>query len=138
MMYHFMFGFFGASMLAVPSAAAAWGSLVALVATSFFSSSCIFKLLLPSPDSRRSRLRFPLVNPEITEHCRNGVLDDEVDDPEVQREDEYRNDDDGSRRANFFQRRCRHLAHLRAHFVIERPNFLRPGFQPLAKAANCN
>jgi hypothetical protein len=41
MMYHFMFGLRGGSVVAAPSVVAVGGSLAVLVTVSFFSWSCI-------------------------------------------------------------------------------------------------
>src|ERR1700752_4912959 len=60
MMYHFMFGLRGASVVvAAPSAAAVWDSPAALVAVSFFSSSCILDVFPASRWLHTSRAQFP-------------------------------------------------------------------------------
>src|SRR5947209_8669408 len=135
MMYHFMLGLRGASV--APSAGAACcGSLAVLVAVWFFSSSCIITMLLPgqlslSPCARR----LLVMSPEVAEQSAHGVLNDVVDNSEIQRKDEHRDDHDQSGGANFFKGRRRHLAHFGAHIVVEGPDPFRPGFQPFSKAA---
>src|SRR3954447_13563464 len=133
MMYHFIFGLRGASI--APSAGAACCGSLAVVVVWLFSSSCIVKTLLPGLRSSLPLGLSLVTGPEITEQGRHGMLNDVIDDAEVEGKDEYGNDDDHGRAANFFQARRRDLAGLGTHVVVERHDPLRPGFYPVSKAA---
>src|ERR1700722_1067495 len=119
MMYHFIFGLRGASVeAAAPSAAAVCGSPTVLAAASFFSWSCIIKVLLPGQ---------PLANLEIVEQRGYAMLNNEVDHEEVQRKNSNRDHNYGRRRPNFLPRRRSHLAHFGAYVVVEGSGAFRPG-----------
>src|ERR1700682_2163051 len=96
MMYHFMFGLRGGSVVAAaPSAAGACGSPAVLVTTSSFSWSCIDKMLLPGPPvsgaTRSSAISLVIL--EKTKQSGHAVLNDEIDHGKVQRENEDGNHD---------------------------------------------
>src|SRR5580693_7353024 len=109
MMYHFMFGLRGGSLVvATPSAL---GDCSPPVAASFFSSSCMIKL--------SSSLPLDLVVPEIAIQESDGPLNHVINNEKVNSKNEYRNHNHRSSGAHFFKRRRRDLAHLRAHVVIK-------------------
>src|SRR5580698_11020362 len=123
MMYHFMFGLRGGSLVTATPSALGGCSLPA--AASFFSSSCMIKL--------SSSLLFDLVAPEIAVQKRNAPLNHVVDHPKVDAKNKYRHYDNRSGSAHFLPRRRRDLAHLGAHVVVKRFDPLRPGLQPVSK-----
>src|SRR5271155_611214 len=123
MMYHFIFGLRGGSLVAVTPSALGGCSLPA--AASFFSSSCMIKL--------NSSLLFDLVAPEIAVQKRNASLNQVIDHPKVDAENKYRHYDNCGGGAHFLPRRRRDLAHLGAHVVVKRFDPLRPGLEPLSK-----
>src|SRR5712671_1112873 len=125
MMYHFMFGLRGGSLVtATPSAP---GACSPGEATSFFSSFCMIKF----------RLRccaFCLLS-KIAVHLVDALLNHVVDNEEVHAKDEDRDYNHCRCGLHFFPRRRRDLAHLSAHVVIKRLDSLRPGLQPVAEVA---
>src|ERR1700741_672852 len=141
MMYHFMFGLRGVSVVvAAPSAAAVCDSPAVLVAASFFSSSCIMDVF---PASRWFTYRSRAISSAALEkikQSRHAVLNDEVDHEKVERENGNRDHHHRGRGPNFLPRGGSHFAHFGAHVVIESPDTLRPGFHPVTKAATgcCN
>src|SRR5580693_3600313 len=123
MMYHFMFGLRGGSLVAATPSAL--GGCSPPAAASFFSSSCMIKL--------SSSLRFDLVAPKIAVQKRNTSLNKVIDHPKIDAKNKYRDHDNCSGSAHFLPRRRRDLAHLRAHVVVKRFDPLRPGLQPVSK-----
>src|ERR1700719_1565702 len=122
MMYHFMFGLRGASLVAVApsvldgcSPPAAW----------FFSSSCMIKFKLRPARS--------VLLPEIAVQKCDAALNHVVDHEKIDAENEYRDHNHRSCGTHFFQRRCCDLAHLAAHVAVKRLDPLRPGLQPVSK-----
>src|SRR5271156_1984635 len=131
MMYHFIFGLRGGSLLvATPSAP---GVCSPAEPASFFSSSCMIKVKL-HPAGVASMAA------EIAVQECDAPLDHAVDDEKVHSENEYRDHDDSSGRTHFFPRWRGDLAHLGAHVVVKRPDPLRPGLQPVSKvlAGGCD
>src|SRR6267154_2182413 len=117
MMYHFMFGLRGGSLVvAMPSAPEACSPVAA---TSFFSSSCMIKFRL------RSRA-FCLLS-EIAIHLVDALLNHVIDDEEVHAKNENRDYDYCRGGLHFFPRRRGNLAHLGAHIAIKRLEALRKG-----------
>src|SRR5580700_10441271 len=123
MMYHFMFGLRGGSLVAATPSAL--GGCSPPAAASFFSSSCMIKL--------SSSLRFDLVAPEIAVQKRNASLNQVIDHPKIDTKNEYRDHNNRSGSAHFFPRRRRDLAHLGAHVVVKRFDPLRPGLDLVSK-----
>src|SRR5579864_326250 len=119
MMYHFMFGLRGASAAApaapVDSSVSAGG-----VALAFFSSSCISCFISQTFCSDRSAVS------QGAEHEVDTASDQEIHQPEVQPEDEDRDDHHDGGRLHFFQRRRGYLLHLHANVVVEGFDLLRP------------
>ena len=150
-MYHFMFGFLGASAVAAaPSAPARAARLRRLVLLRFFlrpAYGCFFLASRFFCDSFRLRISSSVSNRnfasanresvrlEIIEQRGHAVLNDVVDHGEIQRENEYRDHDHGGRGLHFLPRRRRHLAHFGAHVVVEGPDPFRPGLDLVAEAA---
>src|SRR5580692_7047849 len=126
MMYHFMFGLRGGSLVtATPSAL---GGCSPPAAASFFSSSCMIKL--------SSSLLFDLVAPEIAVQKRNASLNQVVDHPKVDAENKYCDHNNCGGSAHFLPRRRGNLAHLGAHVVVKRLDPLRPRLEPLSKTSS--
>src|SRR3954449_6097926 len=118
MMYHFMLGLRGASAVAVaPSAGACCAPSPVVVP--FFSSSCI-EPAFPAVIAL-------VVRPECFEQGGHSVLNKEIDDSEIQRENEYRDDDHGRGAADLFPGRSSHLAHFGAHVRVKGFGPFRPG-----------
>src|ERR1700691_1346515 len=118
MMYHFMFGLRGASLVATPSApgvdsppAPAW----------FFSSSCMIKL---SSGAAHSDLVAKIAIQEG-----DALLNHVVDNEKVHAKNEYCNNDHRGGGLDFLPRGRGNLAHFGAHVVIERFSTLRPALQ---------
>src|SRR5580698_8014838 len=126
MMYHFIFGLRGGSLVAATPSAL--GGCSPPAAASFFSSSCMIKL--------SSSLPFDLVVPEIAIQESDAPLNHVIDDEEIHAENEYRNHNYCGSGAHFFKRRRGDLAHLRAHVVIKRLDPLRPRLEPLSKTCS--
>src|ERR1700691_3974159 len=123
MMYHFMFGLRGGSLVAVTPSAPAGCSPPA--AASFFSSSCMIKL--------SSSLRFDLVVPEIAVQKSDAPLNHVIDDEEIHSENEYRNHNHRGSGAHLFKRWRGDLTHLAAHVVVKRFDPLRPRLKPVSE-----
>src|ERR1700741_1995622 len=121
MMYHFMFGLRGASVVVVAPSATGWGVDSPPVG-SFFCSSNIGVAF-----SRCCRL----MSPEESEQGIYAAVNDEVDDPEVRGENEDGDDNDRRRASNFLPTGRRHLAHLGAHVVVEGLDLVGPGLHPV-------
>ena len=75
------------------------------------------------------------MNLENVEQRGHAVLNDVVDYGEVQRENEYRDDDHGGSGLHFLPRRYGDFAHFAAHVVVEGLDALRPGLDLVAEAA---
>src|SRR6202140_5640636 len=141
MMYHFIFGLRGGSVVvAAASAAAACGSPAALVATSFFSWSCIYGCFPGQPLVKYCSCAISSAALEKIKQSRHAMLNDEDDLEKIQRENGNRAHHHRGRGPNFLPRGGGHFAHLGAHVVIEGPDTLRPGLHPVTKAATgcCN
>src|SRR3954447_14988017 len=128
MMYHFMFGFLGASV----AASAASGAFVSTASAAFASTCSLLSLILFSSISRFGALRLTTfsIADELPRYQRaespiQTAADDAIHDPEISGEDEDRNDDDCGRRLNFFARRRCHLAHLVPDITEEAPGAAR-------------
>src|SRR5258706_7419692 len=119
MMYHFMFGLRGGSLVvAMPSAPEACSPVAA---TSFFSSSCMIKF--------RLRCRAFCLLSKIAIHLVDAFLNHVVDDEKVHAKNENRDYNHCRGGLHFFPRWRRDLAHLGAHVVVKRLDSLRPGLQ---------
>src|ERR1700740_748278 len=122
MMYHFMLGLRGASGAPLPGAlpapnASAWPP-------AFFSSSAIGCFISRTFSPRRSAV------PEGTEHEVDAPSDHKIHQPEVEAENEHRDDTHDGVGLHLFQGRRGDLLHLRAHVVVEGLDLLRPGGDP--------
>src|ERR1019366_2091425 len=124
MMYHFMFGLRGGSLVAVTPSAL--GGCSPLAAVSFFSSSCMIKL---NSGPRVS----VLMAPEIAIQKRDAPLNHVIDDEKIHSENEYGDHHHRGRAAHFLPRRRGDLPHLGAHVVVKRLGSLRPDFDPVDK-----
>src|SRR5580700_709315 len=119
MMYHFMFGLRGGSLVAAAPSGLTGCSTAAL---SFFSSSWMVKLNSVT-----------LVASKIAVQECDAPLDHVIDDEKIHPKNEYRDHNHRGGAAHFFPRRRGNLAHLGAHVVVERPDSLRPDLDPLSK-----
>src|ERR1041385_7971442 len=136
MMYHFMFGLRGASADAAVPSAGVGGVPSPPVGVSFFSSSCIGGV--SSFTSRTDVISTTRL--EQTEQIAHAMLDEEIDHPEIERENGDGDDDDRGGGLHFLPRGSGHLAHFGAHIVIKGLDSLGPGLEPVPKAATvcCN
>src|SRR6266481_3702629 len=125
MMYHFMFGFRGASVAASPPAGAADASgSPGLPALSFFSSSCIRGFISQTFCSRL------LAVSQRAKHEIDAAANHKIHQPEIDAENEDRDDHHDGRRLHFLQRRRGDLLHLHAHVVVEGLDLVRPRGHP--------
>src|SRR6267154_3311343 len=111
MMYHFMFGLRGGSLVAVTDSEPADCSPPA--ATSFFSSSCMIKFKL------RFARRSGLVTEIAVQEC-DALLNEVIDHKKVNAKNEYRDYHHRRRSLYFFPGRRGDLAHFSANVVIKR------------------
>src|SRR5579871_5240954 len=136
MMYHFILGLLGTSAVAfAPSAAGCCPAPSPPDGTSFFSSSCIWGVSVPIISCTYQLSAISLLRLEQVEHIGHTVLNDVIDDSEIQREKENRDDHDRGSALHFLPRGRSHFAHFRAHIVVEGSNLLGPALHLLAKAA---
>src|SRR6267154_686277 len=125
MMYHFMFGLRGGSLLtATPSVP---GVCSPGEAASFFSSSCMIKFRLRS-------CALCLLS-KIAVHLVDALLNHVIDNEEVHAKDEDRDYNHRRCGLHFFPRGRGDFAHFGAHVVVKRLDSLRPGLQPVAEVA---
>jgi len=61
------------------------------------------------------------------------AADCQIYDPEIKGKQKYGDDHNRRRRLNFFARRRVDFPHLRAHIVVETPDALRPGLDPVSE-----
>src|SRR5258706_2848593 len=123
MMYHFMFGLRGGSLVtATPSVP---GACSTPAAASFFSSSCMIKFKLRPA---RSGLL-----PKIAIQKCDAPLDHIVRNEKEDAKDEYCNHHNRGGGAYFFPRWRGDLAHLGTHVVVKRLGPIRPGSQPVSE-----
>src|SRR6266702_5492676 len=83
-----------------------------------------------------------LVFGEVLNQSRDALAEHVVGHCKIGREDEHRDDHDGSGGLDLGASGCDHLAHLAAHVLEELHQFARPGFEPLHPTAllffHCN
>jgi hypothetical protein len=133
-MYHFMFGFLGAS---IPDAAAPSVVSVALpeaTCASVFSASCIFVF---TEFSRLQRLAVC----EVAQQLIYALSNQRVHRPEIRAEQKHSNNDYCGSGLHFLEGRRSHLFHFGPNIVVEAPGPLRPRFNPGTQAflvANLN
>src|SRR5437588_8734101 len=127
MMYHFMLGLRGCSAACAPSVGGCADDCACSIAS--FLISCAINV--PAASHRPAPLRFltdklqQMAQPEFNHFIHHF---------EKSREHEHGNNDNRSRRLNFFATRVVDLLHLTADFLEKVFGAVRPCLQPLAKA----
>src|SRR6202050_4081112 len=131
MMYHFMLGLRGGSLVAATPSAP--DSCSPPAPASFFSSSCMIKLNSGLLFSFKLSGLLSSVAPEIAVQKRDAPLDHIVDDEKINAENKHRDHHHRGGAAHFLPRGRCDLAHLGAHVVVKRLGPLRPDLDPVEK-----